>query len=59
MKFLIALTIKEAIKFNVKEEDLRFYLEVLLVGLVKTESDPSLIAVLRETIRFLDDSSLA
>jgi hypothetical protein len=29
MKFLLALTIKEAIRFNVKEEDLKKYLEAL------------------------------
>jgi len=59
MKFLLALTIKEAIRFNVKEEDLKKYLEALHVGLIKTEADPSLIEVLRETIQLLDDSSLA
>jgi hypothetical protein len=59
MKFLIALTVKEAIRFNVKEEDLKKYLEALLAGLITTQSDSDLVEVLRETIQLLDDSSLS
>jgi hypothetical protein len=59
MKFLIALTVKEAIRFNVKEEDLKNYLEALLAGLITTQSDSDLVEVLRETIQLLDDSSLS
>jgi hypothetical protein len=59
MDLLIAVTLKEAIRLDVKKEDLKFYLEVLIQGLIKTESDSSLIEVLLETIQILDDSSLS
>lgn len=59
MKFLLALTIKEAIRFNIKEEDLKKYLQALLAGLITTQLDSDLVEVLRETIQLLGDSSLA
>jgi hypothetical protein len=59
MDLFIALIFREAIRLNLPQEDLRLFLETLHVGLIKTEADPSLIEVLRETIQLLDDSSLA
>ena len=50
MDMLIALAIREAIRLDLPEEDLRLFLETLLVGLIKTEADPGLIRVLRKTI---------
>lgn len=50
MNLFIALAIREAIRLDLPEEDLRLFLETLLVGLIKTEADPDLITVLRETI---------
>jgi len=53
MDIFIALAIREAIRFDLPEEDLRLFLETLLAGLIKTEADPDLIKVLHETIRLL------
>jgi hypothetical protein len=53
MDMFIALAIREAIRFDLPEEDLRLFLETLLAGLIKTEADPDLIEVLHETIRRL------
>jgi hypothetical protein len=56
MDLLLALTMSEAIRFNVRKEDLSLFLETLLVGMIKTKSSPDLVEVLREMIRCLDDT---
>jgi hypothetical protein len=56
MDLIIALAMSEAIRLNVRQEDLRLFLEILLVGMIKTKSSPDLVQVLREMIRCLDDT---
>jgi hypothetical protein len=56
MDKFIALAIREAIRLDLPEEDLKLFLETLLAGLIKTAADSDLIEVLHETIRRLGSS---